>query len=132
MMSSGAPTEAPRTAPDAHTLFAGRYQIRRILKQSNGIETLLAAEPESERLVVIKTASGDFLSTGATARLEHEVEVLRQLRSTCLASVLHIERDNDLLYFVMPFVPGMTLQERLGAKPLSVTETLTVGRCVMS
>src|SRR5262249_55237649 len=107
-----------------------RFQVHRGLKRGGGVETLLGRDAHTQEAVVIKRASGDCLSTGAQMRLEHEAGVLRQVRSPWLAPLLHLGREQDLFYLVMPLIPGVTLQRRLEQGPLTVRETLTVGRCL--
>jgi PAS domain S-box-containing protein len=134
-MTDGGPVDLQLVAPPGLPgagVFAGRYRAHRLLKRGHGIETLLGTDLVERRTVVIKTASSDSLSPGAHLRLEHEAGVLRQLRSPWVAPLLDFGREGDLLYLVMPFVPGVTLEKRLAHGPLSVRDTVTVGRCLMS
>ncbi|MCI0377328.1 MAG: AAA family ATPase [Gemmataceae bacterium] len=114
------------------TVFGGRYRVVRLLKQGHGVETLLGTDEKEGRPVVIKIASGESLSIGAQMRLEHEAGVLRQIRSPLIAPLLALGRQDDLLYLVMPFVQGLTLEERLRRGALWVRDTLTIGRCLMT
>ncbi len=113
-------------------LFGGRYRVVRLLNRGNGVDTLLGNDLVLSQPVVIKTARADALSPGARMRLEHEASVLRQIKSTWFAPLLHFGQEDDLVHLVMPYIPGITLQERLRRGPLSVTDTLTVGRCLMT
>jgi two-component system sensor kinase len=116
--------------PAAKT-FDGRFQVLRALKQGNGVETLLARDLEQGRLVVVKTALDENLSAGARMRLEHEAGVLRHINNPWCAPLLHLGRDEDFLYLVMPFIAGITLQQRLAQGPLTVMEAIAVGRCLL-
>jgi PAS domain S-box-containing protein len=118
--------------PPATKVFGGRYRVLRVLKQGNGIETLLGQDLIDSQRVVIKTASSESLSVGAQMRLEHEANVLRQIRGQEFAPLLYLGREDGLLVLVEPLVPGVTLESRLRRGPLSVRDTLTVGRCLMS
>src|SRR4051794_35708597 len=89
-------------------VFCGRYRIVRSLKKGQGIETLLAEGGEHGR-VIIKRATGDQLSLGARMRLEHEAQVLRDIRSPWFAPLLEMGQDNDGVYLVVPFIAGITL-----------------------
>jgi PAS domain S-box-containing protein len=113
-------------------LFNGRYRVIRSLKKAQGIETLLGRDLIDNELVVIKVTSGDSFSVGVRMRLEHEAQVLREMRSPWFAPLLHLGREGDSLYLVMPFLPGITLAERLQRGPLSVPDALTVGRCLLT
>jgi len=118
--------------PTTGKVFAGRFQVQRVLKQGSGIETLLGTDLQEHQSVVIKTAADDSLSVGAQMRLEHEANVLRQIRGQEFAPLLYFGREDGLLILVEPLVPGVTLESRLRRGPLSVCDTLTVGRCLMS
>jgi two-component system sensor kinase len=113
-------------------IFADRYRVVRILKQGNGIETLLGTDLLENQSIIIKTAADDALSVGAQMRLEHEANVLRQIRGNEFAPLLHLGRESGLLFLVEPLVPGITLECRLTRGPLSVRDALTVARCLMS
>src|SRR5258708_4937613 len=113
-------------------VFAGRYRAVRLLKKGQDIETLLCADQANGGAVIIKTAAAGSLSNAAQMRLEHEAAVLRQIQSPRFTPLLDAGREADLLYLVMPFVPGVTLQTRLGQGPLSVRDTITVGRHLMA
>jgi PAS domain S-box-containing protein len=125
--SRGGVAETP-----APMLFGDRYEVQRVLKQGNGIETLLGTDLLDNEQVIIKTASGASLSAGAQMRLEHEANVLRRIRGQGFAPLLHLGQEGSLLYLVMPLVPGITLESRLRQGPLSVRDTLTVGCCLLS
>ncbi len=118
-------------APSKGKVFGGRYQVLRVLKQGNGIETLLGKDVVANEDVIIKTASDDSLSVGAQMRLEHEANVLREMRGQEFAPLLYLGRADGLLVLVEPLVPGITLEARIRKGALSVRDTLTVGRCLM-
>jgi PAS domain S-box-containing protein len=123
------PTGEPLSPPP---VLGGRFQIQRLLKQGNGVETLLGIDLLDGAAVVIKTAVVDSLSLGAQMRLEHEASVLQHIRGAGVAPLVHVGRDGGLFYLVMPLVPGITLQDRLRRGPLSVRDTLTLGCCLFS
>src|SRR5271165_1966562 len=136
MGGSGNTTWAPSPGAPAPVeegrLFHDRYRVLRALKKGNGIETFLGRDVADGELVIIKLTASESLSSAARLRLEHEAQVLREMRSPWFAPLLHLGRDADQLYMVLPFLPGITLEERLEKGPLSVADTLTVGRCLMT
>src|SRR4051812_45225929 len=91
-------------------VFQGRYRGLRALKTGQGVETFLGEDLIDNGRVIIKAASGDYLSQGARMRLEHEAQVLRELRSPWFAPLLCLGRENDRLFLVMPYLPGVTLE----------------------
>ncbi|HEY0096580.1 MAG TPA: AAA family ATPase, partial [Archangium sp.] len=102
------------------------------IKQGRGITTWLGVDLHTGARLVIKTTSAVSLVSTARQRLEHEAGVLRSLHSPYLVPVLHFGSGGDLLFLVTPFVPGVSLQERLASGTLSVPEALIVGQCVLA
>ncbi|WP_447972831.1 serine/threonine protein kinase [Nitrospira sp. Kam-Ns4a] len=110
--------------------MGGRFRAERLLKEGDGIETLLGTDLASGTPVVVKTASAAALPRETKLRLDHEATVLAGLASPWLAPLLSLGQEGDRLYLVTPYVPGVTLQARLAASPLSLQDTLTLGRCL--
>jgi two-component system sensor kinase len=113
-------------------ILGGRYQVERILKNGPDTETLLASDLQHGATVVIKTAATDSLSATARMRLEHEAGILTHFKNGSLVPLLDHGCDQNSVYLVMPFLPGITLQARLRQGPLSVRNTLLVGRSLLA
>jgi hypothetical protein len=128
-MSPHAAAPEPGSRP---RLFGGRFRTVRLLKAGHGVETLLGADVETDAPVVIKTTPASHVSIGVQQRLEHEGFVLRAVRSPWLTPLLGLGHEADQFYLVMPFVPGVTLAERLASGRLPARAAITVGRCVLS
>ena len=82
--------------------------------------------------VVVKTASAATFSASARMRLEHEAHVLSQIKNGQSAPLLDSGSDNGHVYLVMPFIPGVTLEERLRQGSLTVMDTITLGRALLA
>ena len=82
--------------------------------------------------MVVKTISAEGISAGGVAQLEHDAEALRRIRGPWVTGLRRLGREDDLLFFVTPYIPGVSLQERLAEEPLSAAETLIVGRCLLA
>lgn len=108
--------------------FGGRFSPVRRLKSCPGGETLLGTDLTDGGEVVIRTVSGPAIPT-AQAGFEREVDDLRRLWGAA-GGPLAAGRHGGSLYFVMPFIPGITLEARLAAAPMSLRDALTVGRSV--
>jgi serine/threonine protein kinase len=111
--------------------LAAQYEVVELLRRGQGIDTVLARDRRTGDEVIIKTASARSVSSVAGMRLEHEADVLRRVSSSVLTPVLEFGRDGDLLYLVMPRVPGVTLEQVLVERALSAREALTVGMDVL-
>ena len=113
-------------------VIGGRYQILRRLKSGEGTETLLATDLKRGTTVVIKTALEAAFTASARMRLEYEAHGLSRVKGGPLAPLLAFGSEGELIYLVMPFVPGITLQEQLRQGRLSVMDTITLGRSVLT
>ena len=119
-------------APQDSRVIGGRYQVLRRLKNTDNKETLLATDLKRHATVVIKTALEAAFTASARMRLEHEAHVLSRVRHGGFAPLLDFGSEGDLVYVVMPFIPGITLQKRLRQGPLSVMDTITLGRAILT
>lgn len=114
------------TTESAARTFGGRWRVERPLKTGQGVETYLGVDLTDGKRVVIKTADASVVTPATRHRLEHEATVLRTLRHVSLAPVVTFGREGDLFFLVMPFVPGVTLEDRLKRGRLPVREAVTV------
>src|SRR4051794_4184606 len=113
-------------------LFGERFRTVRLLKQSHGIETWVAQDLTRPGRVVLKTLSAAAVSSSVQHRLEHEASVLSELDSPFLSPLVHVGREDGLLYFAVPYVAGVTLEERLSQGPLPVDEAIAIASCVLA
>lgn len=112
--------------------IGGRYTLDERVKRGGNIETYFGTDTETGDSVVIKTAGLRNVATGAAMRLRHEADVMRHIESDSMLRVLDVGEQNELLYLVMPFVEGVTLESRLRNEPLDIGETLCVGIAILS
>src|SRR5262249_16116666 len=99
-----------------------------VLKNRQDTETLLARDLNTGTSVVIKTAPAESFSAAARMRLEHEARILTQMKYGRVSPLLEHGSVGSHVFLVMPLIPGISLQERLQHGPLSITDTLTIGR----
>ena len=79
---------------------------------------------------MIKTAKTALFSATARMRLEHEAHVLSQIKDERFTPLLEYGSSDECVFLVMPFIPGVTLQERLRQGPLDVRDAITLGRAL--
>ncbi|WP_162275950.1 response regulator [Roseimaritima ulvae] len=120
-----------RHVPD-QPLIGGRYRVLRGLSQSPHGETFQALDSATDQSVVVKTVRHDSLSASAQMRFEHDAHALGQLSHNSFARLLDHGSDDQQVFWVMPFVAGITLRQRLQQASLSVAETIQVGRAVLT
>jgi diguanylate cyclase (GGDEF)-like protein/PAS domain S-box-containing protein len=112
---------------DAPSRFAGRYELGRALKRSNGVDTFLAVDTFTGTDVVLKSIDPLPIHAAARLRFEHETHVLRRLTGPGLTGLHDAGLAEDRLYLVQPLVPGATLEERLKTGPLPLPVVLRIG-----
>ncbi|MDC4224410.1 MAG: AAA family ATPase [Candidatus Manganitrophus sp.] len=122
----------PALNVDEGHILGGRFRAARLLKKGQGIETWLGVDLHRQKQVVIKMASSGHVSNQLRIRLEHEAQILQRIQSPHISPLLYGGNQEAALFFVMPFLPGTTLAERLREDPLSVREALAVGRSLLS
>jgi two-component system sensor kinase len=100
--------------------FGNRFQPTQLLKEAQGIKTLLGTDFAKRCEVVIKIIPASRVSATAHQRLEYEMHMLRKIQSPHLVAPLAVGVEEDLFYIVRLFVQGASLAERLGRSPLPI------------
>src|SRR5438067_355479 len=113
-------------------LVGGRFELVRPLKCGQGVETHLALDRSSGQRVVVKLVVAGEVTATVRLRLQHEAEVLGRLGGATPGVHLELGHHGDQLYLAQPFVPGVTLRERLAAGRLPTVEALRVAADVLS
>ncbi|HET7721352.1 MAG TPA: AAA family ATPase, partial [Acidimicrobiales bacterium] len=103
-----------------------------MLKPGAAGETLRGIDAVDGREVVIRTLPN--ADHAAADRLEQEFATLGALDGTDLVRPIEAGRQGGVLYWVQPYVAGVTLEAHLGAAParLTIVEALVVGRGVLA
>lgn len=105
---------------------AGRYRIERELGRGGMATVYLARDLRHQRDVALKVMNPE-LALGRE-RFLREIGLAAGLAHPHIVA-LHDSGDADgLLYYVMPYVEGTSLRERLSAGPRSIDEVLRVSR----
>ncbi|MCB9937185.1 MAG: response regulator [Planctomycetaceae bacterium] len=136
-MSAHPPQSAANRVIDSHDsqdrrVIGGRYELLRPLNSEHESDVFLASDRAAGTSVVVKLMRASVLSASARMRLEHEADVLSRIGTGVFAPLLDCGDEGDLVYLVMPFVPGITLQQRLQQGPLPVMDALTVGCAILN
>lgn len=109
-------------------LFAGRYRLERLLRQSSR-RTWEARDEEEDREVVVEVLHPDLTRGSARERFFREGNAVERIASRHVAEVLDRGVDDDWPYLVFPRYAGESLGERLTAKtPLDVSEVAEIVR----
>jgi serine/threonine protein kinase len=94
--------------------LSNRYVVDEMLGQGGMSAVYKATDPNLKRVVAIKVIHS-HLSTDSdfVKRFEEEAAAVAQLRHPGIIQVHDFNRDDDLYYMVLEFVPGETIQDHL-------------------
>ncbi len=112
-------------------VLAEQYQIERVVGEG-GMATVFRAEDlKHRRKVAVKVMRPELAATLGGDRFLREVEIAARLNHPHIVS-MHDSGDTDgVLYYVMPFVEGESLTQRLAREgPLPVADALRIARQV--
>jgi predicted ATPase len=107
----------------------GRYKIERRVGRGGMAVIYLAHDPVMKRPVAIKLLPRELtLDPLFKARFEREVETLATLEHPAIVPVYDFGEHHEQLYYVMRFMPGGSLVDRLRRGALSVPEAARILR----
>ena len=109
----------------------GRYRIERQVGEGGMATVYLATDIRHERQVALKVLKPELAAIMGAERFLSEIKTTANLQHPHILP-LHASGDADgFLYYVMPFVEGETLRERLDReKQLSVDEAVRITKAV--
>jgi len=106
--------------------FDGRYQVESEIGRGGNARIFLARDTEGGP-VALKILHPELLVSVAADRFLREIKLASQLRHPHIARLLDSGERDWLIYYVMEFVDGQTLRERLdSSRQLSIAETLRI------
>jgi len=105
----------------------GRYRIERELGRGGMGSVYLATDRGGRRRVAIKVLTPELTESVGAAAFSAEIKTLENLRHPHILPVLESGAAGPLLFYVMPYVEGQTLRERiLSGKSPGLHETVQV------
>ncbi len=94
--------------------LAGRYEIIRKLGSGGMAVVYLAREIALNREVAIKLLPKAFArDAGFVSRFKNEAQVAANLEHPHIVRIYQISEENELVYFVMSYVPGGSITDRI-------------------
>jgi len=115
------PTDSADLSERVRSLLNDRYVIERELGRGGMAIVFLAQERKHARPVVLKVLKPEIAALWSTDRFEREVQIAARLGHPHIVGLIDSGEVDGLLYYVMPFIEGETLQDRLaraGSLPL--------------
>jgi len=100
-----------------------RYEIREEVGRGGMATVFRAYDPLFEREVALKILKRDLLDDPQVReRFERETKIIAKLEHSAIVPVYDVGRDNDQLFFVMRYMAGGSLAERIQNRSLSLAE----------
>lgn len=108
-------------------LLGDGFQLGRELSGGGMSRVFVAHEPALKRDLVVKVLPSDLFSRRSAERFQREVEVTAQLQHPHILPVVTAGGSERIRYYVVPFIAGGSLRERLAASErLSLDAGLTL------
>jgi serine/threonine-protein kinase len=119
--------------PELAEALGERYVIERELGRGGMAVVYLAQDSRHHRRVAIKVLHPQFAQAVGTERFLHEIEIIAQLQHPHILPLHDSGEGGGLLYFVMPYVAGESLRNRLARdRQLPLDQALEITRQVAS
>ncbi|MEO7999787.1 MAG: protein kinase, partial [Gemmatimonadaceae bacterium] len=113
------------------TALQGLYDLDRLVGRGGMATVYLATDKRHGRPVAVKVLRGNFGEGADTERFRREIETAARLQHPNILPVYDSGEANGALFFVMPYVEGETLRQRLERdRTLSWPVTISILRQV--
>jgi serine/threonine-protein kinase len=117
------------TADLLKAALADRYRIERELGKGGMATVYLAEDLKHPRKVAVKVLKPELAQAVGHERFLREIEIVAGLTHPNILTLIDSGEADGLLFFVMPYVKGETLQARINREgPLPVEEALRFAR----
>ncbi|MGH7526488.1 MAG: protein kinase domain-containing protein [Gemmatimonadales bacterium] len=109
--------------------LAARYRLQRELGQGGMAKVFLAQDLKYERAVAVKVLRPDVAVEVGAARFLREIQIAARLHHPHILPLYDSDQADGLLYYVMPYIEGESLQRRLvRERQLPVGDAIQIAR----
>jgi eukaryotic-like serine/threonine-protein kinase len=109
--------------------LASRYKVERVLGEGGMATVYLAQDLKYNRKVAVKVMRPELASTLGADRFLREVEIAARLTHPHILPMYESGEVQGFLYYVMPYVEGETLRERIKRETqLPIEDALKIAR----
>jgi tRNA A-37 threonylcarbamoyl transferase component Bud32 len=123
------PGTVPPSLSGQSSLLADRYRIERELGRGGMAVVYLAHDTRHDRKVAIKFIGEDFSSAVGGQRFLQEIKLTAALQHPHVLPVYDSGvTSENVLYYVMPYIEGGSLRDRLATGPLPIADVVKVAR----
>ncbi|MEP7384048.1 MAG: protein kinase [Gemmatimonadota bacterium] len=110
-------------------LVAGRYDVEREIGRGGSATVFLARDTRDGTAVALKVLHEEYSGSRHAERFAIEIQLLRKFSHPSILPVLDAGESDGRPFFVMPYVEGESLQERLTReRRLPLDEVTRIGR----
>src|SRR5437868_11460304 len=121
------------TTSSLNSALTGRYDIEREIGRGGMATVYLARDVKHDRLVALKMLDPELGAILGVERFLSEIRVTANLQHPNLLPLFDSGEADGLLFYVMPFVEGETLRDRLmRERQLTVDEAVRLATAVAS
>ena len=110
------------------TALKGRYRIEAVLGQGGAATVFRAHEDKHNRQVVLKVLRPEVAKWIGAERFLAEIQIVARLSHPHILALIDSGEADGLLYYVMPYVGGETLRDRLSRGALAPDEAVPILR----
>jgi tetratricopeptide (TPR) repeat protein len=100
-------------APRLDAALAGRYTVQRSIGEGGMGTVFLATDVRHERQVAIKVFRAEVGMSMGAERFQQEIRIAARLEHPHILMLIDSGEADGLLYYVMPFVEGESLRDRM-------------------
>ncbi len=116
-------------SPLLHETLADRYVLKREIGRGGAATVYLAHDLRHERLVAVKLLHRELSHALGAQRFVREIKLTASLQHPHILPIHDSGVVDDQLFYVMPYVEGDSMRQRLGAdNRLSIEEAVRIGR----
>ena len=113
------------------TALAGRYQVEREIGRGGMATVYVAQDLKHDRRVALKVLHPHLASTLGPERFLREIQIAARLQHPHILPLFDSGEADTLLYYVMPFVDGQSLRDRLNqVRQIPIDEAVKIARDV--
>ena len=117
--------------PRLRAALEGAYELERELGAGGMATVYLARDRKHERRVAVKVLKPELAAALGTERFPREIRIVAQLQHPHIVPLHDSGEIDGFLYYVMPYVEGESLRDRLRRGPLPVNEAVRILREVV-
>jgi len=117
----------PENIPaDLEAALADRYQLRRLLGRGGMASVYLAHDQKHQREVALKVLLPGLAELIGVERFLNEIQIVARLTHPHILAMHDSGEAGGFLYYVMPYIEGGSLRQRLGGRTLLPEEAFAI------